>query len=253
MIAEIARSFARARSIVRALAVLEAESSHVLIVAPSTHTAFALARAVCRRRPCFVTSGPISCHPNLRLVQHAKSQADITKAFAGQSELPRSVLSFPDQHFPAGPGCVVIPFLGTRYSFSAFEALLVSRHRPPVYALTSVGGKCDFTLREVQYGELFSLDGRLLSLPGLVRRLTMYLEQELTRPPRDWLAEDYLRLRSERVRWLRLREELIDVECLLRLHLQTRHCDRVRTETALAAVVARQQLFMRSIVAGLNE
>lgn len=252
MFAEIARSFARARSIVRALAVLDSEPSHVLIVAPSTHTAFALARAVCRRRPCFVTSGPISSHPNLKLVQHARSPTDITKAFAGQSVLPRSVLSFPDQQVASGPGCVVIPFLGSKYSFSAFDALLVSRHRPPVYALTSVAGACNFTLREVQYGELFGVDGRLLSLPGLVRRLTMYLEQELARPPRDWLAQDFLRMRSERVRWLRLREELIDVECLLRLHLQTRCCDRARTETALAAVVARQQLFMRSVMSGLE-
>jgi hypothetical protein len=247
MLVELTRSFLRARSIMRALEVLEAEPAHVLIVAPSTHSAFALARAVCRRRPCFVTGGPVSSHPSLKLTGHARSQADITKAFAGQSLLPRSVLSFPDQHIGSGPGCVVIPFLGTRYSFSAFDALLVSRHRPPVYAVTTTSGTCDFTLREVEYGELFTIDGRLLSLPGLARRLLMYLEQELARPPRDWLARECFRLKSEGVRWLRLREELKDVECLLRLHLQSRCCDRMRTETALAAVVARQKLFARSV------
>jgi hypothetical protein len=74
----------------------------------------------------------------------------------------------------------------------------------------------------------------------------MFLEQDLTRPAPDWLAHDLMQLKSEPVRWLRLREELKDIECLLRMHLQSRYCDRLRTETALAAVVARQKLFARS-------
>lgn len=72
MVGELIRCFARARSIQQGLALLEAEHAHVLIVAPSTCSAFALARAVCRRRPCFVTSGPISSHPGLRLAAHAR-------------------------------------------------------------------------------------------------------------------------------------------------------------------------------------
>jgi hypothetical protein len=240
------QSFARARSIQQALALLEEEHAHVLIVAPSTYGAFALARAVCRRRPCFVTSGPISSHAGLRLAAHVRPPADIAKALAGQSLLSRSVISFPDQQVGSASASVMIPFLGTRYLFSAFDALLVARHRPPVYALATRSGTCDFALHAIRYCELFSVDGRLLSLPGLVRRLLMYLEQELTTPPPDWLAQDCFRLKSEAVRWLRLREELKDVECLLRMHLQSRYCDRLRTETALAAVVARQKLFGRS-------
>jgi hypothetical protein len=246
MLAELIRCFARARSIQQALALLESEHAHVLIIAPSTHGAFALARAVCRRRPCFVTTGPISAHPGLRLAAHTRTQADIAKALAGQSALSRSIISFPDQQVGMGCAPVLIPFLGTRYSFSSFDAVLVARHRPPVYALATRSGTCDFALHAVRYSELFTVDGRLLSLPGLLRRLLMYLEQELTTPPQDWLAQDYFRLKSEAVRWMRLREELKDVECLLRLHLQSRYCDRLRTETALAAVVARQRLFGRS-------
>lgn len=246
MVAELIRCFARARSIQQGLTLLESEHAHVLIVAPSTHGAFALARAVCRRRPCFVTGGPISCHPGLRLRTHARALADITQALAGQSQLSRSVFSFPDQHVGSACANVMIPFLGTRYTFSAFDALLVARHRPPVYAFATRSGTCDFALHQVRYDELFSVDGRLLSLPGLVRRLLVYLEQELFMPPEDWLASDCFRLRSEAVRWLRLREELKDIECLLRMHLQSRYCDRLRTETALAAVVARQRLFGRS-------
>jgi hypothetical protein len=246
MVAELIRGFARTRSIQQALALLESEHAHVLIVAPSTYGAFALARAVCRRRPCLVTSGPISCHPGLRLVAHTRPPAEIAQALAGQSFLTRSVISFPDQQVGSHSASVMIPFLNTRYTFSAFDALLVARHRPPVYAFATRSGTCDFALHQVRYTELFSVDGRLLSLPGLVRRLLMYLEQELTVPPEDWLADDCFRLKSESVRWLRLRDELKDIECLLRMHLTSRYCDRLRTETALAAVVARQRLFGRS-------
>jgi hypothetical protein len=38
-----------------------------------------------------------------------------------------------------------------------------------------------------------------------------------------------------------MREELKDVECLLRMHLQSRFCDRVCTNTALSAVLSRQK------------
>jgi hypothetical protein len=246
MLAELTRYVAHARSIQRSLALLETEHAPALIIAPSTLGAFALARAVCRRRPSFVTAGPISSHPGLRLVSHACAVSDIVKNFAGQSELPRSVISFPDQQVGTSPGSVVIPFLGSRYAFSSFDALIVARHKPPVYALSTCSRSGDFALRVVRYGELFAADGRLISLPGLLRRLLMFLEEELARPTADWLARDCLRLKSESVRWLRLREELKDVECLLRLHLQSRYCDRLRTETALAAVVARQKRIHRS-------
>ncbi len=243
MIVEISRYFAYARSIQRALSRLETEHAHVLIIAPSTHGAFALARAICRERPSFVTAGPVSSRAGLRLSAHIRPPGEIAKACAGQSVLGRSVISFPDQHVGTAPACVTIPFLGGRYAFSAFDALLVARHRPPAYALATSSPTGDFSLHEIGYGELFTPDGQLLSLPGLVRRLLMFLEQTLTQPPRDWLAQDCFRLKSEAVRWLRLREELKDVECLLRMQLQSRCCDRLRTETALAAVVARQKLF----------
>lgn len=246
MFTEINRYFAHARSIQRALALLENEHAHALIIAPSTLGAFALARAVCRRRPSFVTAGPLSSYAGMRLTPHVRTPADITKAFACQSELPRSVISFPDQQVGGGgSACLVIPFLGARYTFSAFDALLVARHRPPVYALATCSKAGDFVLHEVRYAELFTMEGRLLSLPGLLRRLLMFLEEELARPTSDWLAQDFFRLKSEAVRWLRLREELKDVECLLRMHLQSRYCDRVRTETALAAVVSRHKRMIR--------
>ncbi len=245
MIARLGRYIAHTRSIQQGLALLENEHAHALIIAPSTLGAFALARAVCRRRPCYVAGGPISSHAGLRLAPHVRAPAEIVKAFAGQSVLPRSVISFPDQQVGTGASSLIIPFLGSRYAFSSFEALLVARHRPPVYALASTSRSGGFALHEVHYAELFTADGRALSLPGLLRRLLMFLEQDLAHPGADWLAQDCMRLMSEPVRWLRLREELKDVECLLRMHLQSRYCDRLRTETALDAVIARQKLIAR--------
>ncbi len=247
MITEIARAFARAQSIQRALAALAFEPAAALIIAPSTRGALLLAGVLCERRPCFVTHGPISSHRLWKLAPHLRTPAEIGKALAGQSTLPRTVISFPDQHVSGGPACVQIPFLGSKYLFSTFEALLVLRHRPPVYALSSGSSRCDFALQPVRYDELFSLEGHLLSLPGLVRRLLMHLEQELVSAPQDWLARQHFALKSEEMQWLRVREELKDVECLLRMHLQTRYCDRLRTATALAAVVARERLCRQSV------
>ncbi|MBX5461781.1 MAG: hypothetical protein IRZ28_11920 [Steroidobacteraceae bacterium] len=252
MLTELRRFVARASSTHRALVALESVPEHVLLIAPSTPGSFALARQLCRRRSCYVSSGALTQLPCWNLTAHLKHPADIARAFAGQTALPRTVISFPDQHAPSGSACVLIPFLQTRYAFSSFEALLVARHKPRVYAVATRSRACDFILHEVRYDELFSPDGRLLSLPGLVRRLMMHLEQDLTRPAPDWLAADVFRLQSEPVRWLHIREELKDVECLLRMHLQSRYCDRVRTEAALAAVVARQRLFMRPLASAME-
>lgn len=249
MITELRRTLARADSTQRALSMLQNVSEHVLIIAPSTPRAFVLARHLCTRRQCYVSSGVLSQHPVWSLGPHLRSPPEITRAFAGQTSLPRTVISFPDQHPATGPACVCIPFLDTRYAFSSFEALLVARHKPRVFAFETSSRACHFVLHEVRYSELFSPDGRLLSLPGLVRRLMMHLERELAHPPPDWLARDVFRAQSEPVRWMTMREELKDVECLLRMHLQSRYCDRLRTEAALAAVVARQKLFMRPLVA----
>jgi hypothetical protein len=242
MLVEIARAAVRTHSVHRALALLARVPGHVLLVMPCTRRAFALARALCLTRQCFVTDGLIAAAPQWNLKRHLREPAQIGSAFAGQSELPRTVVSFPEQHASRGPGCIHIPFLGSRYTFSTFEALIAARHRPPVFALAGGSSLEDFELRPVHYDELFTPDGRLVSLPGLTRRLLMHLEQEVTSPPHDWLARQHLAVKSERVQWLHVREQLKDVECLLRMHLQTRYCDRLRTTSALAAVSGRRRL-----------
>lgn len=242
MIVELARAIVRAHSVHRALALLASVPVHIMLVMPCTRRALAFARVLCLTRQCFVTSGPVSSSPQWRLQPHLRTPAEIVTAFAGQSELPRTVVSFPEQQPCRGPGCVRIPFNGSRYTFSTFEALLAARHRPPVYALAGGSSLEDFSLREMRYDELFTTDGRLSSLPGLTRRLLMHLEQEVAQPAHDWLGHDHLEMKSEVVQWVQLREQLKDVECLLRMHLQTRYCDRLRTAAAIAAVSGRRRL-----------
>jgi hypothetical protein len=242
MIVEFARTIVRAHSMHRAMALLSRVPMHIMLVMPCTRRALAFARLLCLTRQCFVTGGAVSSAPQWKLQPHLRTPTEIATAFAGQNELLRTVVSFPEQHQSRGPGCVRIPFAGSRYTFSAFEALLVARHRPPVYALASGSPLEDFSLRQVQYEELFAPDGRLLSLPGLIRRLLMHLEQEVAQPPHDWLGQEHLELKSEVMQWVQVREQLKDVECLLRMHLQTRCCDRVRTAAAIAAVSGRRRL-----------
>jgi hypothetical protein len=242
MIVELARAIVRTHSMHRAVALLARVPTHVMLIMPCTRRAFAMARAVCLTRQCFVTGGPLSAAPQWKLKPHLRTPAEIAIAFAGQSELLRTVVSFPEQHPSLETGGVRIPFIGGRYTFSAFEALLVARHRPPVYALAGGSALEDFRLHEVRYAELFTADDRLISLPGLIRRLLMHLEQEVAEPPHDWLGEAQLELKSEVMHWVQRRETLKDVECLLRMHLQTRYCDRLRTSAALAAVSGRRRL-----------
>ena len=242
MMLELARAIVRTHSVHRALALLARVPVHIMLVMPCTRRALAFARVLCLTRQCFVTSGPVSSSPQWRLQPHLRTPVEIVSAFAGQSELPRTVLSFPEQQPCRGPSCVRIPFNGSRYTFSTFEALLAARHRPPVYALAGGSSLEDFSLREMRYEELFASDGRLSSLPGLTRRLLMHLEQEVAHPPHDWLGQEHLDMKSEVMQWVQLREELKDVECLLRMHLQTRYCDRLRTAAAIAAVSGRRRL-----------
>jgi hypothetical protein len=244
MIVNAMSSIARWRSVARAVSVLERVPTHVVVIAPCTRGAISFARALCKYRACAVTSGPITSGPSWNLGANLRTPAEIAKVFAGQCVLPRTVVSFPDQHLSSGPACLQIPFLGGRYWFSTLEALLVMRHRPPVFGLVTLPATFGFHLREVRYDDQFDAEGRLLSLHSLLYRMLAHLDLQLACPPQDWLARDCLTQKSEAVQCARIREELKDVECLLRMHLQSRYCDRVCTATALSAVLSRQKVLV---------
>jgi hypothetical protein len=74
-----------------------------------------------------------------------------------------------------------------------------------------------------------------------MRRLLTPLESELNEPPPDWLGARCMALKSESHWRFVMREELKDMECLLRLHLLSPTCDRSLTDTAVAAIVAKQK------------
>jgi hypothetical protein len=138
----------------------------------------------------------------------------------------------------------MVPFLEQRHAFSTLEALLVLRHRPRVFALSCTSQRWGFRLVEIQYADAFDSDGRLISLGSLVSRLLLPLVTDLASPPPDWIGRRYLAQKSERVLWMQAREEMKDIECLLRMQLQSRFCDRERTFAALAAVVERQKVLL---------
>jgi hypothetical protein len=138
----------------------------------------------------------------------------------------------------------MIPFPQELHAFSTLEALLVMRHKPRVFALSSSARHFGFRLVEVRYNDAFDSEGQLISLGSLVGRLLLWLATDLANPPPDWLAAPYLPLKSSRVLWAQAREELKDIECLLRMQLQSRFCDRERTGAALAAVVERQRVLV---------
>lgn len=244
MIRSLAFRFARPLSIYRSLRTLAGVSTHVLIVSPSTQGSIEFARALGRTRPCLITRGPITSAVQWPIPDCLRTAAEISQAFIGQPALPRTIISYPDQLPCITSTSVMIPFLQEPHAFSTLEALLVMRHRPRVFALTSVGRKCSFRLVEVHYNDVFDSEGQLISLGSLVGRLLLWLASDLANPPPDWLGAPYLPLKSSRVLWMQAREEMKDIECLLRMQLQSRFCDRERTGAALAAVVERQRILV---------
>ena len=238
---------ARTRSIRQALGVIDSVPGHVLLILPTTRNALRLARSVCTIRDCYILEGPVTRDAQWQFGLALRTPADIAKAFAGQPELPRTVVTFPDQLIGNDLSTAWLPFLGTRYSFSVIEALLALRHRPQVFALRICAAAGDFALFEVPYADLMDAESRMAPLQPLMGRLLGPLETELSSPPPDWLAARWLAQKSEAFWRLRVREELKDMECLLRLHLLSPGCDRLRAGTAVAAVVARQKYMFGAV------
>lgn len=232
---------ARIRSIRLAMDSLAGIPQHLLLILPSTRTALMLAKQVCGARDCSVTAGPIANAREWGLAPHTCAPADLARSFNGSHALPRSVISFPDQLSGYDLTFAWIPFLRASYLFSVIEALLVLRHRPRVFALQSCSPYGDFRLTEVFYTDLLGAHTQLGSLRALMRRLLTTLEIELSDPASDWLAARCMALKSESHWRFTVREELKDMECLLRLHLLSPACDRLRTADAVTAIVSRQR------------
>jgi hypothetical protein len=244
MMSSLAIRIARPLSIRHSLHELAAIPTHVLVISPTTIGAISFARALGRIRPCLITRGPITAAVPWPFDDCLRSTTEISQAFTGQPTLPRSVISFPDQIPCVTSTCVMVPFLEQRHAFSTLEALLVLRHRPRVFALSSTSRRWGFRLVEIQYDDAFDSEGRLVSLGSLVSRLLLPLVTDLASPPPDWLGRRFLAQKSERVLWLQAREEMKDIECLLRMQLQSRFCDWERTHAALSAVVERQKILV---------
>ena len=213
------RAMNRARSVNRALREIAADETNLLVILPTTVGALELARALCARRPCRVTAGPVIAEARWQLAGQLRTPAEIVREFAGQRRLGAPVISFPDQIAGEGESFVTLPFLGMERRFSLLEAVLVLRHQPRVYQLRSrpTGG---FRLTDVSYAEALTAADHRTAPARLLRTLLSGLEAELAQPPADWLGASNFALKSPIVFEHYVREELREVESLLRLAWQ---------------------------------
>jgi hypothetical protein len=242
MIHSLATRLARPLSIRRVLGTLSRISTHVLIIAPAARGTLAFARALSRVRPCVVTRGPVTAAIDWPHEDILRSASEISHLFAGLPTLTRTVISFPDQLPCLSSNCVLLPFLEQPHAFSTLDALLVMRHRPRVFALSSTSRRWGMSLFELSCDDAFDTECRVGSVHGLMSVLLSVLASDLAAPPPDWLARACLAQRSERMLWMQEREQLKDIECLLRMQLQSRFCDHERTGAALAAIIHRQKV-----------
>jgi len=228
----------RARSVNLALARMPADDRNLIVIMPSTVGALELARALCARHPCRVTSGPVTSDPRWGLGPCLRTPAEIVREFAGERRLNAPVISFPDQIAGEGDSFVTLRFLGIDRRFSLLETVLVLRHQPRVCQLRSGKLVSTFRLEDVAYaGALTAADHR--TPPArLMQTLLSGLESELADPPADWLGARAFALKSPVAFEHHVREELREVESLLRLAWQADPDRRAELRPALDSVCA---------------
>ncbi len=232
------RSVARARSVGRALHGLCAEELNLLLILPSTVGALEFARALCDRQPCRVTAGPVVADPRWHLVSHLRTPAEIVREFAGERRLGASVISFPDQIAGEDESFVELRFLGIERRFSLLEAVLVLRHQPRTLQYRRARPAGSFRLTAVEYGHAMSAANHRTAPIRLMQTLLAGLEAELAEPPADWLAASCFALKSPVAFEFRVREELREIESLLRLALDQEIGQRAILQPALTSVSA---------------
>jgi hypothetical protein len=228
----------RARSRHRALRTIAADDSNGLLILPTTVGSLELAQALCARQPCRVTSGPVTSEPRWCLGPHLRTPAEIVREFAGGRRLAALVLSFPDQIAGEGESFATLRFLGQERRFSLLEAVLVLRHQPRVYQYRSRRPFGAYRLAGVSYSDALSAADHRTAPAHLMRTLLAGLESELAEPPPDWLAAASFALKSPAAFEFRVREELKEVESLLRLAVDADCGRRARWQPAITRVTA---------------
>ena len=228
----------RARSVGRALRLLPAAERNQLLILPSTVGALEFAHALCVRQPCRVSAGPVVADPRWRLTPHLRTPTEIVRESAGERRLAASVISFPDQLSGEGESFVTLRFLGIERRFSLLEAVLVLRHQPRVLQYRSVRPVGAFRLTAVEYGHALSAANHRTAPVRLMQTLLAGLEAELAEPPTDWLAATCFALKSPVAFEFRVREELREIESLLRLAVDAEVDQRAVLQPALASVSA---------------
>lgn len=219
MLHSSAKHLARGLSVRRAVRLLQQQRKNALLILPTTVGALHLTQALCARRSWRVTAGSVVAQKRWDLAPHLRTPGDIVKEFAAATGPVPPVISFPDQLAGEASSFVAIPFLGVNRCFCLLEAVLVIRHRPAVFCLRSRWPAGAFRLVEVRYDDLLPESSRQAAPVPLMRRLLSPLESELAKPPKDWLAAACFELKTPSAFERRIREELREIESLLRLAL----------------------------------
>jgi hypothetical protein len=238
---------ARIRSIRLALDSIYQLPQPALFILPFTRSALLLTQQIARRVSCRIVAAEQLLDSVAESDARVCSPAQLVHEFADSSTLPHHVICFPEQWVGYDPSYNWIPFLGSRYLFSILEALLCARHRPAVFGLHTSSDCGDFRLVAIPYANCIESHNKACLTP-LMMQIFSVLEKELRNPPSDWLGAHYLARKSEAFWRGFIREQLKDIECLLRLQLLQGQGNRQELYDAIKAVVIKQKQVVNSWV-----
>jgi hypothetical protein len=236
---------ARIRSIRLALDSIYALPEPALFIMPFTRSALLLTQQLAQRLSCRIVAEEqlFNSVPDRDAI--VCSPAQLVHEFADSNTLPHHVICFPEQLIGYDPSYNWIPFLESRYLFSILEALLCARHHPAVFGLCTVSSSGDFRLAPIPYADYIESHNKACLTPLMIQIFSV-LEKELRNPPSDWLGAHCLARKSEAFWRGSIREQLKDIECLLRLQLLQGQGHRQQLCEAIAAVVNKQKQVVNS-------
>lgn len=192
---------------------IQKECAGGLLILISTQSNFRIVRMLARITPLWISTGKLATE-NLRYVRtdYLLTPPEIVRLAAAHEMLPRIVVSFPDQMQGEGPSFVEVEFAGALRRMSLLELLLVRRHHPTVHTVQHDADSNELRLRAI---DIAASQQSALDLG--VKQLLAPIEPTLANPPDDWLAERVFASKSASASAARFRDDVRDVESLLRL------------------------------------
>lgn len=192
---------------------IQKECAGGLLILISTRSNFRIVRELARITPLWISAGKLASEHLWQVCpEYLRTPSEIVRLAATHEALPRIVVSFPDQMQGDGPSFVEIEYAGAPRHMSLLELLLVMRHQPSVHTVLRDLVSDDMSLHPID-----AAASRQCPLDQGVKRLLGPIETLLANPPHDWLAERVFASKSAPASAARFRDDVRDVEALLRL------------------------------------